>query len=132
MPATLVAVLIVVLTVVGCGSITVDPGVPGVPLVGTVTVTGQACPVPPEAGPVSRGTVVRVIDSGGAVVSSSSLGPGETEADLAPGGCVFPFSVPGLPPEPGRYTVAVGEDGRLTQQFTTEQVVNNIPVRFVL
>jgi hypothetical protein len=132
MPASLVAVLVVVLAAAGCGSITVDPGVPGVPLVGTVTVTGQACPVPPEAGPVSRGTVVRVIDAEGAVVSSSALGPGETATDLAPGGCVFPFSVPGLPPEPARYTVAVGDDGRLTQQFTTEQVVNNIPVRFVV
>lgn len=38
----------------------------------------------------------------------------------------------GLPREPGRYAVAVGDDGRLTQQFTTEQVRNNIPVRLVL
>jgi hypothetical protein len=129
--ATLVAVLVVGLTAAGCGIFTEDPGAPGLTVVGTVTVTGQPCPVP-QTSPVSSGTIVRVIDAGGAVVSSSPLGPGETATDRAPGGCVFPFSVSGLPTEPGTYTVAVGGDDRLAQQFTTQQVLNNIPVRFVV
>ncbi len=129
--ATLVAVLVVGLTAAGCGIFTEDPGAPGLTVVGTVTVTGQPCPVP-QTSPVSSGTIVRVIDAGGAVVSSSPLGPGETATDRAPGGCVLPFSVSGLPPEPGTYTVAVGGDDRLAQQFTTQQVLNNIPVRFVV
>ena len=88
--------------------------------------------MPPQRSTVGSGTVVRVFDAGGAVVSTSPLGPGETAADRAPGGCVFPFTVSGLPPDPGRYTITVGDDGRLTQQFTTQQVLNNIPVRFVV
>jgi hypothetical protein len=129
--ATLVAVLVVGLTVGGCGIVTEDAGAPGLTVVGTVTVTGRPCTVP-QTGPVSSGTIVRVVDAGGAVVSSSPLGPGETAADRAPGGCVFPFSVSGLPPDPATYTIAVGDDDRLAQQFTTQQVLNNIPVRFVV
>jgi hypothetical protein len=96
-----------------------------------VTVTGLPCPVP-QTSPVSSGTIVRVVDAAGAVVSSAPLGPGGTATDRAPGGCVFPFSVSGLLTEPGSYTVVVSGDDRLAQQFTTRQVLNNIPVRFVV
>jgi hypothetical protein len=129
--STLVAVFVVGLTAAGCGIFTEDPGAPGLTVVGTVTVAGQQCPVP-QTSPISGGTVVRVIDSGGAVVESSPLGPGETATDRVPGGCVFPFSVSGLPPDPATYTIAVGDDNRLAQQFTTQQVLNNISVRFVV
>jgi hypothetical protein len=129
--ATLVAVLVVGLAAGGCGTFTTDPGAPGLTVVGTVTVTGRPCPEV-QGGPISRGTVVRVINSDGAVVSSSALGQGETAPDRAPGGCVPPFSVSGLPPEPGTYTVAIGDAGQPAQQFSTRQVLDNIPVRFVV
>ncbi|PVZ08300.1 hypothetical protein [Actinomycetospora cinnamomea] len=130
LPALLVA-LVVALTGAGCGLLEDENGAPGLVVGGTVTVAGQPCPVP-ASGPVHSGTVVRVIDSWGALVSSAPLGPGRTDTDRAPAGCVLPFTVAGIPEDPDRYTVALGENSRWTQQVTTEQIRNNIPVLFVV
>lgn len=110
-----------------------DPG-PELPqgtqkISGTVTVTDQSCPEnSPRPYPVSQGTAVAVLNAEGEIVAQSTLSAGESPPDPSLRQCVFPFVVEGVPEDSASYTVRIGDDSRLVEQFSPDELA--APIRF--
>lgn len=126
----MVAVAVVML-VGGCA----DPG-PEIPegmqrISGTVTVTDRPCAGnSSQPRPVNGGTPVVVEDAEGEIVARSTLSVGESPPDAGLRQCIFPFVVEGVPEGSTLYTVRIGADARLVEQFSPDELA--APIRFVV